>query len=253
MGRLCERPGCSENAALTYGMRPEDLVFWIDLLREGVAAEVGVLCLRHGDTMTVPRGWTLDDLRDPDLHLFRPPPRPDGPASRRNRPRRRTNDDDTGQLALGGLVEEIDELVASDGVDTGDQAEPDGDVRSASPMSVAPDDPTESAEAVSPPTDTAIRFETVDPTDTDIETSNQTGGVSETVDKAEIRMVAESAERTVAVDATATDAADGAETAHTAPPVELNWKPAFDDGDDLDGLLAARSPLLSRAFRGERG
>jgi hypothetical protein len=28
------------------------------------------------------------------------------------------------------------------------------------------------------------------------------------------------------------------------------WKPVFDPDDDLDGLLTARSPLLSRAFRG---
>jgi hypothetical protein len=27
------------------------------------------------------------------------------------------------------------------------------------------------------------------------------------------------------------------------------WTPAFDEADDLDGLLSARSPLLSRAFR----
>jgi hypothetical protein len=26
------------------------------------------------------------------------------------------------------------------------------------------------------------------------------------------------------------------------------WKPVFDQADDLDGLLTARSPLLSRAF-----
>ena len=29
----------------------------------------------------------------------------------------------------------------------------------------------------------------------------------------------------------------------------LAWTPKFDDADDLDGLLHARSPLLSRAFR----
>ncbi len=28
------------------------------------------------------------------------------------------------------------------------------------------------------------------------------------------------------------------------------WKPVFDQTDDLDGLLGADSPLLSRAFRG---
>jgi hypothetical protein len=32
--------------------------------------------------------------------------------------------------------------------------------------------------------------------------------------------------------------------------VAIPWLPTFDDGDDLDGMLAARSPLLARAFRG---
>ena len=31
----------------------------------------------------------------------------------------------------------------------------------------------------------------------------------------------------------------------------LPWKPAFDQTDDLDGLLEARSPLLARAFGGQ--
>ena len=73
MGKLCERPGCSESASVAYGMRPEDLVFWLDQLVEGAEADGGVLCRRHADSMVVPRNWTLNDLRDPDLHLFRPP------------------------------------------------------------------------------------------------------------------------------------------------------------------------------------
>ncbi len=184
MGKLCERPGCSELAALAYGMRTEDLVFWIDVLRGTSSTQSGVLCQRHGDSMTVPRGWTLDDLRDPDLHLFRPPPRPEGPATRRNRSRRRSGDD-TGQLELGGIVDTIDEL------------EPEVDDRQAVDASV-------------PAMHNEADLETTLPQDHEAD-----------------------------VEARPSDA--------------LNWKPAFDDGDDLDGLLAARSPLLSRAFRGERG
>ncbi|MBI4885347.1 MAG: hypothetical protein HY826_14965 [Actinobacteria bacterium] len=37
-----------------------------------------------------------------------------------------------------------------------------------------------------------------------------------------------------------------------APPAIEPWQPVFDQSDDLDGLLKARSPLLSRAF-GKRG
>jgi hypothetical protein len=37
-----------------------------------------------------------------------------------------------------------------------------------------------------------------------------------------------------------------------APPADpmAPWKPVFDPDDDLDGLLTARTPLLSRAFQG---
>lgn len=37
-----------------------------------------------------------------------------------------------------------------------------------------------------------------------------------------------------------------------SPEIEvLPWKPAFDQTDDLDGLLEARGPLLARAFGGQ--
>jgi hypothetical protein len=85
MERLCERPGCSDQASVAYGMRAPDLVFWLDRLPPDHAGDVGVLCRRHADTMVVPRGWTLDDLRDPDLHLFRPPEPVTTPRARSRR------------------------------------------------------------------------------------------------------------------------------------------------------------------------
>ena len=145
MGRLCERPGCSEPASVGYGMVPEDLVFWLDVTVAGDDLGVGVLCRRHADSMVVPRSWTLDDRRDPELHLFRPPT--GSTAARRAPKRRSTTSDDTQQLRLG------DEPPA--------------------PAPVVDDDAS-------------------------------------------------------------------------AP-----WAPAFDTADDLDGLLSATSPLLSRAFRGD--
>ena len=51
--------------------------------------------------------------------------------------------------------------------------------------------------------------------------------------------------------------AESEETRPLAPPEEVDdptgsWTPAFDEGDDLDGLLSATTPLLSRAFRSRR-
>jgi len=151
-------------------MRPEDLVFWLDRL-DGASSDGGVLCLRHADAMVVPRSWTLDDLRDPDLHLFRPPAAEPAPR----RVRRSANspiDPDAG--ADTNAIEQLELGVTN--------AEP----------QAAPILNSESSES------------------------------SETSDD------------------------DGAPPASSEP-----WSPSFDDADDLGGLLAARSPLLARAFRGD--
>lgn len=170
MQRLCERPGCSEVASVAYGMRAEDLVFWLDTLSPSEAVDAagpssrGALCRRHADSMVVPRNWVLDDLRDPDLHLFRPPPVERGaPPVRRRR--------------------------SSSGEQPGEQLE----------LGVDPD-----------------QLVSVDP---------DSGGP--------------------ASEATAPDV-----SAPEAPAPEAPWTPSFDVDDDLGGLLAARSPLLARAFRG---
>lgn len=139
-------------------MRAEDLVFWLDVLPEGPDGGPGVLCRRHADSMVVPRGWTLDDLRDPDLHLFRPPlPAP----SPRTRVPRATRTPRPPVEALGTLPFEASE---------------------------PPIEPP-----IEPPVDHV-----------------------------------------------------GDDDVHDDPGP---WTPTFDEADDLDGLLSARSPLLSRAFR----
>ncbi|MEO5899284.1 MAG: hypothetical protein ABIR68_04015 [Ilumatobacteraceae bacterium] len=51
--------------------------------------------------------------------------------------------------------------------------------------------------------------------------------------------------RIAPVEADAEAPAAAADARETVP-----WKPVFDPDDDLDGLLQARSPLLSRAFHG---
>ena len=136
-------------------MRPEDLVFWIDVLPAQIDHGTAVLCLRHANSMVVPRGWTLDDLRDPELHLFRPPL--PAPTARSRAPRQPRVAPGVEQLELGG--------------DHGSEAEP----RS----------------------ETSAAHDVVEDSDPDV-----------------------------------------------GP-----WTPSFDEADDLDGLLSARSPLLSRAFR----
>jgi hypothetical protein len=135
-------------------MRPEDLVFWIDSLPDPVEPGAGVLCLRHANSMVMPRGWTLDDLRDPELRLFRPPL--PAPTARSRSPRPPSAPRGGEQLQFGDVEEPR------------------------APVDADPDPAPEH--------------------------------VAEVVD-------------------------------------EGPWTPSFDETDDLDGLLAARSPLLARAFR----
>jgi hypothetical protein len=107
MARLCERPGCSEPGATAYGMAPEDLVFWITPLEDAPVDDHNVLCQRHADAMVVPRGWTLDDRREPVPRLFAPrrfDPEP-GPARPARRSRRSPAPPTGEQLQIDGTGE----------------------------------------------------------------------------------------------------------------------------------------------------
>lgn len=84
MTRLCERPGCSERGAIAYGFDAGQLLVWLAPLEpDADRNRAGTLCVRHADAMVVPKGWTLEDARDPMPRLFRPAPRQRKPRARR--------------------------------------------------------------------------------------------------------------------------------------------------------------------------
>ena len=88
MGRLCERPGCSDVAVMAYGFDVDRLFVWLAPREpDSDPLRAGALCKRHADAMVVPQGWTLDDRRELTPRLFRPAPDA-GPASGRSRSRR---------------------------------------------------------------------------------------------------------------------------------------------------------------------
>ena len=69
--RLCERPGCAAPAEVSYGMDNSTLTVWVDNRAIPEREYAGRLCRRHANALTVPRGWTIDDRRDPTPKLFR--------------------------------------------------------------------------------------------------------------------------------------------------------------------------------------
>lgn len=158
VSKLCEHQGCSEIGAAEYGMVPEDLLFWIAPMAGTPHDDQNVLCRRHADAMSVPRGWTLDDRREEIPRLFMPRPAA-AEAPRKRAVRSKRSPGEAEQLVIDG---------------TGEIERP-----------AAPDEPP--SDATGPSVATA-------PSD--------------------------------------------------------SWRPEFDQGNDLDGLLEVTSPLLARAFRG---
>lgn len=71
MRRLCERPGCLGPAEVSYGIDNAQLTVWMDVLHVPDRGHTGHLCRRHADALAVPRGWTIDDRRQPIPQLFR--------------------------------------------------------------------------------------------------------------------------------------------------------------------------------------
>ncbi len=60
---------------MSYGFDADRLLVWLAPREEGAdPLRAGGLCKRHADAMVVPRGWTLDDRREPTPRLFRPAP-----------------------------------------------------------------------------------------------------------------------------------------------------------------------------------
>ncbi len=100
--RLCEKPGCGQPVAVIYGLAPSgtEPMMWIDSWSPERIRDVtppgarGVLCVRHGEMVSAPRGWVLEDRREAIPRLFKPRQRgnlvavPDSTADKLARPKR---------------------------------------------------------------------------------------------------------------------------------------------------------------------
>lgn len=77
---------------------------------------------------------------------------------------------------------------------------------------------------------------------------DETGQLDLSPAAVEAAVAAEPATPQTAAPTEAEMAGDGKPDGAAAADARSPWKPVFDQSDDLDGLLQARSPLLSRAF-----
>lgn len=73
MSRHCERPGCSKNGEVIYEVDLRRLLVTIDFPDLTDATPVNLLCRRHADSLTVPKGWTIINNREEVQRLFSAP------------------------------------------------------------------------------------------------------------------------------------------------------------------------------------
>jgi Protein of unknown function (DUF3499) len=71
----CSRVGCGGNAVASFCFDGRAALVWLDPLDPDHGVGAGVLCARHADALTPPRGWHLQDRRVPTPRLWddRPP------------------------------------------------------------------------------------------------------------------------------------------------------------------------------------
>lgn len=69
MSAICARPGCRDAATTRFFFDAKGALVVLDT-KIAEWGGSGVLCTRHADRLTVPRGWTLDDRRVTAPRLF---------------------------------------------------------------------------------------------------------------------------------------------------------------------------------------
>ena len=73
MAQQCERPGCAQPAAVEYIIDPQSLLLTLQNYEVVGDERRSALCATHGDRMSVPKGWSIDDRREDPPRLFKTP------------------------------------------------------------------------------------------------------------------------------------------------------------------------------------
>jgi len=73
VAQQCERPGCAQPAAVEYIIDPQSLTLTLQNYEVVNDERRSALCVTHGDRMSVPKGWSIDDRREDPPRLFKTP------------------------------------------------------------------------------------------------------------------------------------------------------------------------------------
>jgi hypothetical protein len=73
MSRHCERPGCSKVGEVVYEVDLRRLLVTIDFPDLNDLTPLNLLCRRHADSLSVPKGWAIINNREEVQRLFSAP------------------------------------------------------------------------------------------------------------------------------------------------------------------------------------
>lgn len=240
MRRLCEKPGCGQPVAVIYGLAPSgtEAGLWVDHWSPERIDEIpppgarGVVCQKHSESLSAPRGWSFEDRREAIPRLFKTRDRGNlsavpEPTTETPRPKA----DSTGSLkrdSTGSIKRDVT-----------------GSVKRPRPADIPR--PSLFAELDEPVVETPV----VEVAVTEVSVAEVLVVVNEPVVETVPMFVEEQVieedieEEVIEIQPTQDDSTE----LLIRQDVDTRWAPHFDPDDDLGGMLDATGSMLRDAFR----
>ena len=231
MRRLCEKPGCGQPVAVIYGLAPSgtEAGLWVDHWSPERIDEVpppgarGVVCQKHSESLSAPRGWSFEDRREAIPRLFKTRDR--GNLSAVPDP---TNETPRPKDSTGSLKRDVTGSIKRDGT---------GSTKRPRPADIPR--PSLFAELDEP----VVVIEPV----VEVEAVVVIEPVAEVVVREEAPPIIDEVLEEEVIEILPTQ--DDSTELLIRQDVDTRWAPHFDPDDDLGGMLDATGSMLRDAFR----
>ena len=223
MRRLCEKPGCGQPVAVIYGLAPSgtEAGLWVDHWSPERIDEVpppgarGVVCQKHSESLSAPRGWSFEDRREAIPRLFKTRDR--GNLSAVPDP---TNETPRPKDSTGSLKRDVTGSIKRDGTGSTKRPRP-ADIPRPS-LFAELDEPVVEPVVVTEPVAEVVVREEAPPI------------IDEVLEEEVIEILPTQDDSTELL---------------IRQDVDTRWAPHFDPDDDLGGMLDATGSMLRDAFR----
>jgi len=229
--RLCEKPGCGQPVAVIYGLAPSgtEAGLWVDHWSPERIDEVpppgarGVVCQKHSESLSAPRGWSFEDRREAIPRLFKTRDR--GNLSAVPDP---TNETPRPKDSTGSLKRDVTGSIKRDGTGSTKRPRP-SDIPRPS-LFAELDEPV----VVVKPVIEVEAVVVIEP-------------VAEVVVREEAPPIIDEVLEEEVIEILPTQ--DDSTELLIRQDVDTRWAPHFDPDDDLGGMLDATGSMLRDAFR----